>query len=448
MSDPRPLVFDSHLDLSFSALQINRDLTQPAGTVRVHDPVPVMESFGTSLRGSSLIYHLDGHILTHDNFPDYMELPPDNPPGANINTWEGTRIEIEATTNMPVERAWLQFSDEALFPERCEELRMQVADGTKLSTLWQPIIRDDGSYPRFYRIQCRTRAGATDLKPSVHSIEIRADQKPEVSTLQPTDDIEVAANAIVPLLIHARDPDFRLSEVLVHMQVGTQPPTRQQLYKGLDRQTQATFDVRIVELSAKPGDVITWWAEARDNRKVDSPSRTILEANRSVTPKLKMIVRAAVPEEEAKQQHEFDKQRAQEKLDELDQQSGQPDAISDESDTRPDDRQFDSQDQTDPQTNDAQQKPDNTEEPTEASDEQNSSGEGKGTGGESGETSDSQNGGENATDDSENSTSDGSREVVVELDGHWLTDQDATVTVTQYGGKRDGQGPHQVVFER
>jgi hypothetical protein len=44
--------------------------------------------------------------------------------------------------------------------------------------------------------------------------------------------------------------------------------------------------------------------------------------------------------------------------------------------------------------------------------------------------------------------SDGSREVVVELDGHWLTDQDATVTVTQHGGKRDGQGPHQVIFER
>ena len=47
MNDTRPLVFDSHLDLSFSALQINRDLTQPAATVRVHDPVPTMESFGS-----------------------------------------------------------------------------------------------------------------------------------------------------------------------------------------------------------------------------------------------------------------------------------------------------------------------------------------------------------------------------------------------------------------
>ena len=41
------LIIDSHLDLAFSALQINRDLTQPAATVRTHDPVPVIETFGS-----------------------------------------------------------------------------------------------------------------------------------------------------------------------------------------------------------------------------------------------------------------------------------------------------------------------------------------------------------------------------------------------------------------
>ena len=47
MPDDRPLILDSHLDLSFSALQINRDLTQPAATVRVHDSVQTMEGFGS-----------------------------------------------------------------------------------------------------------------------------------------------------------------------------------------------------------------------------------------------------------------------------------------------------------------------------------------------------------------------------------------------------------------
>lgn len=47
MPDDRPLILDSHLDLSFSALQINRDLTQPAATVRVHDSIQTMEGFGS-----------------------------------------------------------------------------------------------------------------------------------------------------------------------------------------------------------------------------------------------------------------------------------------------------------------------------------------------------------------------------------------------------------------
>ncbi len=47
MSEKRTLILDSHLDLSFSALQINRDLTQPATTVRTHDSVNTMENFGS-----------------------------------------------------------------------------------------------------------------------------------------------------------------------------------------------------------------------------------------------------------------------------------------------------------------------------------------------------------------------------------------------------------------
>jgi len=42
-----PLILDSHLDLAFNALQINRDLTQPAAMVRTHDPVAVMDAYGS-----------------------------------------------------------------------------------------------------------------------------------------------------------------------------------------------------------------------------------------------------------------------------------------------------------------------------------------------------------------------------------------------------------------
>jgi len=41
------LIVDGHLDLAFSALQVNRDLTQPAATVRTHDANTIMRSFGS-----------------------------------------------------------------------------------------------------------------------------------------------------------------------------------------------------------------------------------------------------------------------------------------------------------------------------------------------------------------------------------------------------------------
>ncbi len=47
MSDKPYLIVDSHLDLGFSAIQANRDLTQPAATVRTHDAEPVLRSFGS-----------------------------------------------------------------------------------------------------------------------------------------------------------------------------------------------------------------------------------------------------------------------------------------------------------------------------------------------------------------------------------------------------------------
>ena len=47
MSDKPMLIFDSHLDIAFCALQGNRDLTVPAATVRTHDPAATVRAIGT-----------------------------------------------------------------------------------------------------------------------------------------------------------------------------------------------------------------------------------------------------------------------------------------------------------------------------------------------------------------------------------------------------------------
>lgn len=317
----------------------------------------------------------------HYTYPDYMELPPEIAAGSSIDTWEGTQIEFEAEANTPIEMAWLQFSDETEFPARCEELRMKVSDdGLHVTGLWQPIIREDGSYPAFYRVQCRTADGATDPAPAVHTIQINPDQKPEVSTLQPNRDIEVAANAIVPLLIHTSDPDFRLSRVFLRMENGSRPLPDQTLYKGNDPQKRILHEVKLANLNAKPGDVITWWIEAHDNRLVETPIRTLLDANRSTSPRLKFIVKAPMPQEDVNEQFEHDKQRALEKLDELDQQNGS-DQSPEKSNSESPDQQPESDNDPQPGPDESDRKQDeNTPEEQPPADERNPSEDDKGKG--------------------------------------------------------------------
>ncbi|MDA1161919.1 MAG: hypothetical protein O3B13_02340, partial [Planctomycetota bacterium] len=369
-------------------------------------------------------------------FPDYMELPPDSPHGSNIDTWEGTRIEIEATANMPVEFAWLQFSEEPNFPARCEEIRMKVSDdGTSLSALWQPIIRDDLTYPRFYRLQCKTKGGAIDPAPAVHSIRINADQKPEVSLIQPTDNLDVAANAIVPLMIQARDPDFRLSRVLLRMKNGTLPLPDRVVFKGADEETRILYDLRIADLNVKPGDVITWHIEARDNRKVDTPTRTLLDANRGVSPSLKFVVKAPVSEEEAQQQLQLDKQTAREKLDELDQQAGSANPTAVESEPRTADTRSDAQNDPLTEPNEPRKKPDDADPSTPPSEEPEADSS-KGSGGKSGEDSKSPSNGTGENGDSQKNGS-SSNAADSKADSQ-ASREDGSSTESQQASAKDG----------
>lgn len=253
----------------------------------------------------------------HYEFPDYMERAPESPQGASIDTWEGTKITILAATNMSVQRAKIEFSEEEVFPVKCEELAMKVEDGTRLTAVWQPLIRDDKSYPRFYRIRCRTKDGASDPAPAIHTIEIQPDRGPDLTVPHPAEDLQVAANAIIPMLIRAEDPDFRLSRITLKSKYGPISLADQVLYRGNDTGKEIRYDLKLENLSLKTGDVLTWWVEARDNRLVESATRRLLENNVRQTTELKItIVKDAVSKEEVQEQFENDKEELEQKLDE------------------------------------------------------------------------------------------------------------------------------------
>ena len=145
-------------------------------------------------------------------FPGYMKKGPvEQTHNGQIDAWEGAKVVIHARTNMPVRGGMIQFLDDPQTGPTGEEVPMSVSDGGRLlQATWTLSLRSDGTFPKYYRIDCRTADGRRDTAPTNHGLTIRPDLPPEVAVLQPDRDLEVALNATIPLLIQASDPDFEL----------------------------------------------------------------------------------------------------------------------------------------------------------------------------------------------------------------------------------------------
>lgn len=246
-------------------------------------------------------------------YPSYMGLSPRVQPGGAIDAWEGTTVTFRATANMPVESALVMFSDSDDLTQRAEETPMQVENGTTLSAQWQLRIRTDGTYPAYYRIQCRNAARETDPEPTLYPIKIRPDQPPQIELLKPVGDIERPANAIVPLLFAARDPDFLLRSVVLRLEKGGHPlPQAPRLYEGppLRQAVTDTYHLELEPLALQPGDRLTYWLEARDNMEPFADR----SGNRANTPRLNIDITAPAPTEEVKQQLADDQQDIQQQI--------------------------------------------------------------------------------------------------------------------------------------
>jgi len=275
----------------------------------------------------------------HYAYPDYMELRPERRESPVVDVWEGTRLTFSASTNMPVQRAWIEFSDTESFPLNPEPLPMDIEDGTRLSVEWQAMIRDQVQTPQFYRIRCRTEAGATDPAPAVYPLAIRPDEGPQIEAVYPTADIERPANAIVPLLLRAADPDFRLTRVTLRSRHGAIDLSDRVLWRGNERTAEVEHDLKLEELGLKPGDVLTWWGEARDNRVIDSPTRRLKDNNVSITPQLRIRISEPVSESEVAEQQAFDVEQRQEQIDKLNQEprgSNESDSVEESGERGPD----------------------------------------------------------------------------------------------------------------
>ncbi|MFN0198050.1 MAG: hypothetical protein ACKVT0_14990 [Planctomycetaceae bacterium] len=242
-------------------------------------------------------------------YPKYMVLDSKSQPGGHIDAWEGTTVRVDATANKPITSALLLFIDEENSKVKAEEISMDIKDGVHLSLEWPLSIRSDGTSPRFYRIQCRDDEGSTDPAPTLYTLNIRPDLPPEVTLHDPTQDLELPANATVPLAVTAQDPDFLLRYVILRVEKEGEPIWEEPLFEGSPQQDfQGFHDFQLKGLNLQPGEIISYWIEAHDNKEP--------VANRRSTPKLNIRIEEPVTEDEAQKLLEEQKQEQKQKLEE------------------------------------------------------------------------------------------------------------------------------------
>lgn len=249
----------------------------------------------------------------HYVFPKYTELEEKTTSGGDIDGWEGTIVTVKATANMKVAEARIVLTDSDDKSEKGEEILMQVADGTLLTGTWKLEFRSDGTSPRYYHIRVKTenqKKDEIDSDPTQYTLRIRADQRPDVALLDPTGDLTRPANAIIPLVVQAADPDFKIRSVILRGTRGSDSLFVQDVKLFDDelpaRSVAGKYNFRLEPLGLKPGDRIQFWIEAKDNKQ---PT-----ANRTNTTPINVTIDKPVSEEEVQKQLAKDEQAQQEQL--------------------------------------------------------------------------------------------------------------------------------------
>ncbi|MFK7776536.1 MAG: hypothetical protein QM501_00260, partial [Gimesia sp.] len=280
---------------------------------------------GVNGRGirQELTYHIEAGDAVSDNFqvkviqppsatvhsvryeyPQYMGLSGVEQPGGVIDAWEGTKVTVDATTNMPITSFEILFSNKEDSASLLEEFKIEkTIKNNMITASWTLKLRADGSSPTFYQIKCRNEAGQTTLSPTVYPILIRPDLSPEITLVSPKQDLKMPANGTIPISVIAEDPDFKIRSLTLRVERDQVRLLDKTLFEGAEKRVSLNQDFSLEPLRLTPGDTIFFWVEARDNK--------LPSGNRKNTPKIKIEILKPVSKAEAKKQLQEQKKKSE-----------------------------------------------------------------------------------------------------------------------------------------
>jgi hypothetical protein len=227
-------------------------------------------------------------------FPAYAGMAPRELPEntGDITALRGTDVALSILSNKALATAWVRFDGESLQPLR--------VDGKKASGSFR-LMRE-----RTYQILLRDSLGVENTDPITFALRPLPDASPTVSILFPGPALDVADNAVVPLLVRASD-DFGVMRARLRYRLAQSRYERpQEQFAGVDlrlplrggRELSLSHRWDLSPLSLAPQDVVEYYVEAFDNDAVTGPKAGVSETHVLRLPSLEEVLAAADQEQD------------------------------------------------------------------------------------------------------------------------------------------------------
>jgi len=194
-----------------------------------------------------------GDFTVKYTYPSYTAMGSQTVRGnPDVSAINGTKVVVAARSSKLIKKAEIQAS--------WNSDSVVKAAGYDVTAGF--TVTKDGSY----KIAVAAQDGSFDAAPEEYRVKVIADQPPSVQLLSPSEDLIVAENTEIPLVIHAED-DFGITRVELVYRNGTGKTGRIDITGGGQAANRREFDYvwKLSKLDPKPGDRITYYVEAWDN---------------------------------------------------------------------------------------------------------------------------------------------------------------------------------------
>lgn len=204
-------------------------------------------------------------VLVRYEYPVYTGLETRDVEGVgDLRAIEGTRVTLTAQANLPIAAAQIDLGADGR-PDSTMRAEGERAVG-RLTLRRDPA--DATQTTTSYVLRFTSTDDQANHDPPQYRVEVLADLPPEAAILAPEEEtLEVAVNERVRIEAEARDPDFALGGMRLVGELNGRRVLGRDLLRD-DRRGRITGGTTVTpsELGASPGDTLTYWIEATDNR--------------------------------------------------------------------------------------------------------------------------------------------------------------------------------------